>query len=135
MGKLVTVITRSDLVDFYLANMTDTDVIIMVSYSGETTNLTRFTKSIHAQKIPLIVLTSYGTNTLSEQADVVLTISTHEKLIENYGNFSTNLSISYLFDCLYAGYFSKVYETNYQQKIQLEKQYQQFRFSDNPLIE
>ena len=59
------------------------------------------------QKTPAIALTSFGDNTLAKFTNLALRISTREKLINNSGNFSSDLSVMYLLDCLFASIFAK----------------------------
>lgn len=134
IGKKVEVISRFDLA-FYMVNYSrESDCFLIISYSGETNDIKRIIEGIKGKKIPTLALTSFGDNTLSNFADEVLNISTREKLINNSGTFSSDLSVMYLLDILYAGLFSNDFQVNLQEKNKIAKSYQKFRQSDNSLI-
>lgn len=133
IGRPITQLSRTDLVDFYLQESVANDVVVLISYSGETQDIHRLMTIIDNRKLQVIALTAYGKNTLSEHADILLPMSTRERLIQNFGNFSTDVSVSYLLDILYASYLSRHVEAN-QTKMRIEKEYQRYRFTENPII-
>ncbi|BAH81904.1 phosphosugar-binding transcriptionalregulator [Streptococcus dysgalactiae subsp. equisimilis] len=91
---------------------------IVISYSGETTNLLKAMKLLQAQAVPIILMTSIGDNASIPMAQQVLRLATREKLYSKIGTFSTDTSITYLLECLYSGVFAK----NYQENLNLRKQ-------------
>ncbi|BAK95362.1 putative RpiR family transcriptional regulator [Tetragenococcus halophilus subsp. halophilus] len=134
VGKSVEVIYRFDLAFYNIDYAKKNDCFILISYSGETNDMLRVLEELKRRELTVLALTSFGDNTLSKSASVVLNISTREKLINNLGNFSSDLSVMYLLDILYAGYFSGDYQKHLAQKNKIAKGYQQFRSSDNPLL-
>ena len=64
------------------------------------------------QGVPSILLTSIGDNSSTPLAIHVLRLATREKLYSKIGTFSTDTSITFLLECLYAGVFAKNYERN-----------------------
>ena len=62
--------------------------------------------------IPMILLTSIGDNSSTSLATHVLRLATREKLYSKIGSFSTDTSITFLLECLYAGVFAKDFERN-----------------------
>ncbi|MEK0174591.1 SIS domain-containing protein [Tetragenococcus halophilus] len=130
----VEVIYRFDLAFYNIDYAKKNDCFILISYSGETNDMLRVLEELKRRELTVLALTSFGDNTLSKSASVVLNISTREKLINNLGNFSSDLSVMYLLDILYAGYFSGDYQKHLAQKNKIAKGYQQFRSSDNPLL-
>ena len=85
---------------------------IIISYSGETPQLIQIMKILNRQAIPIILLTSVGDNTSTQLASHILRLATREKLYSKIGTFSTDTSITFLLECLYAGIFAQSYETN-----------------------
>ena len=81
VGRLVTVIERTDMMEFQMQHTSEQDVFILISYSGETRSLYRVLDAISRYSVNIIAITSFGKNTLSRAADIVLPISTHERLI------------------------------------------------------
>jgi DNA-binding MurR/RpiR family transcriptional regulator len=85
---------------------------LFISYSGESVRLERTISILKQKGIPIILLTSIGTNSLSKLADCILHISTREKLYSKIGNFSVITSTSHLLDIIYACIFSKDFQKN-----------------------
>jgi DNA-binding MurR/RpiR family transcriptional regulator len=106
---------------------------IVISYTGESSvvGLLPFLKK---QKVPIIALTSIGENTLTKYADCILRITTRERLYSKIGSFSSNDSICFLLDVLYACVFSKDYKNNLEFKTHIS-QYFDHRKSSNKVME
>ena len=130
IGKTVIVERRTDNLYYSACQVPKDACFILISYSGETESLLKVAKLLQNRKIPTIVLTSFGENALSSMFDIVIWISTREKLIENLGNFSSLISVSFILDTLYASVFQKHYQT----KCDLSQMYEQKRRSLNPLL-
>lgn len=115
-------------------------VFIMISYTGETHKVTMTAPVLQKRHIPVIAITSYGRNSLSTQIDCCIHVSTRERLRENLGNFGFSLSVMYLLDVLYAGYFNLNYEEHYKDKVYNTKNYEKGerfygRYSTNSILE
>lgn len=134
LGKHVDVMERGDLAHIIAAQANPNACFILISYSGETAQTLRVARKLKEKNTPMIAITSFGDNTLTELADITLHLSTREKLISNLGNFSSVLSGMYLFDVLYACIFGDDYETNYQKKTHAAQDYEKYRHSTNPLL-
>lgn len=91
--------------------------VIIVSYSGETTILNQVMVLLQENHIPMIAITSIGENSIAKKASVTLRIATREKLYSKVSTFSTDVSISYVLNTLYAYVFSLDYDKNLVQKI------------------
>lgn len=85
---------------------------IIISYSGETHQLIQIMAFLKRKGIPMILLTSIGDNSSTSLATHVLRLATREKLYSKIGSFSTDTSITFLLECLYAGVFAKDFERN-----------------------
>lgn len=134
IGKNVIIESKQDEA-FYRASFCDSEsVFIIISYSGETQVILRVAKKVKERKIPLIAITSYGGNSLSNEANHTLVVSSREKLIQNLGSFSMNLSTLFLLDVLYMNVFNDNFKTNYNKKIQTSKGFEKNRTSSNPLL-
>ena len=86
-------------------------------------------KMLKERNIDFITITSFGTNTLSSLSHCILHVSTREKIRNNLGTFSMNLSTLYLLDLLYSMYFSLNYEENKKKKIEISDEYETFVLS------
>lgn len=134
LGKKIEIIERGDQAFIVAAQELTSACFIIISYSGETTQTLRLAKKLNQKKVPLIALTSFGENSLTQFADITLHLSTREKLIGNIGNFSSVLSAIYLFDILYGCIFGENYQDNYKNKTRAASEYEQFRHSNNPML-
>jgi len=95
------------------------DCAIMISYSGSNfqDNPTSNIKLLMKNSVPIISITSGGENYLRDYSDVVLNISSKEKLYSKIANFATQESILLILDALFAKVFSLDYEVNKRNKI------------------
>lgn len=134
LGKKVQVLERSDLAYVIAAQREEKVSFVLISYSGETKQTLRTAEYLYQEGIPFIALTSFGENTLSKLATITLYLSSREKLVNNLGNFSSLLSTMYLLDVLYGCVLGSDYQKNYHRKIEIARNYEQYRHSDNPLL-
>lgn len=134
IGK--TVISYHNTSDiYYEACFRDqTSCFIIISYSGETARAVKVAQKLKERHIPMIVITSYGQNTLTNLSECCLYISTRQKLISNLGNFSINLSILYILDILYANCFHFHYQQYLKDKIKHSQEMEIDRKSSNPIL-
>lgn len=110
------------------------DIAILISYSGETEKMIQVAKSCQKRGIPIIVITSFGENTLSKMASCKLVMSTKESMFHNIGDFSTHLSVHFILDVLYGTYFLMNYDENYAMKLKDTQVLESTRSSTNPII-
>ncbi|MDQ0363274.1 MurR/RpiR family transcriptional regulator [Breznakia pachnodae] len=134
IGKQV-IISNNLNYQLYEANcIQQGDIAIIISYSGETKNVVRIAQSCKSRGIPIIAITSFGENTLSQLAFCKLIISTKESLFKNIGDFSIHLSVNLILDVLYSSYFLLDYDDNYELKLNTAKILENLRKSSNPII-
>lgn len=91
-------------------------------------------KRIKQKGYPLIALTSIGDNTFSKLADTWLPISTKEKLSNKISTFSSNISIHYLLDLIFACVFKHDYQRNIELRKDISHEMDQERFSNVSLL-
>lgn len=134
IGKNVITEEKADEM-FYRSKYCDKkSVFMLISYSGETETLLRIAKQLKKRHIPLLAITTYGENSLFQYADFILYVSSREKLIDNLGSFSMNLSVLFLLDILYANLFNEDRETHYQKRVEASKSFEQYRTTYNSLL-
>lgn len=119
---------------FEAANSTSETCAIVISYSGESKEVIDILPFLQKKKVPIIAITSMGENTITKYAHCVLRMTTRERLYSKIGNFSSNDSICFLLDVLYACVFSKDYQNNLDYKIRLSK-YVDHRTSSNKVMQ
>lgn len=110
------------------------DCAIMISYSGESHSILNHARLLKEKNIPIIAITSLGDNHLQNYADILLHITTREKQYSKIGNFSSEYSIQYILDLLYAGFFALNYEHNINNKIELSKTIEKCRHPQSDII-
>lgn len=134
IGKNVIIEEKANEI-FYRSQFCDEkSIFILISYSGETETLMRIVKQLHIRNISMLAITTYGENTLSQFASSVLYVSSREKLIENLGSFSMNISVLFILDILYANIFNEHYDTHYKNRVHASKSFEQYRTTYNPLL-
>lgn len=111
---------------FYRAMNADPGSIafVLLSYSGESERLLRVARAAHESASTVLAITSIGDNALSGLADIVLQVSTREKLEDNIGHFAMNISTSLLLDIVYACIFNQDYFENCERRIEAVRAYE-----------
>lgn len=109
IGKQVNFRTMAGEQGFLARVSNPKHVAIIISYSGETDEIIRIAKTLKKQKTKIIAITSLGDNQLSHYSDLILHISSKEKIFNKMAPFSSLLSIQYICTMLYACFFSLNY--------------------------
>ena len=88
------------------------DVAIIVSYSGNNASVEplNIVPYLRENNVPLIGITSGGDNLLRQSTDTILTMCSRERLYTKVANFSTEESLNYVFNVLFASVFERQYE-------------------------
>ena len=107
---------------FSTAIINQGDCLLVVSYSGSIDNLVQIAKKAREKQASVIVITSLGDNRLVDYADVILRVSTREKLYSKIGGFSNEYSIKLILDILYSCYYALDYQKNSNRRINISKE-------------
>ena len=134
IGRRVIVTYKSDTSYFFSAGGQPDEVFIVLSYSGETSGALRIAERAKEAGSPVIALTSFGRNSLSQMADVTLHVSTREKLVEKLGCFGMSISTMLLLDIIYSCVLARDYDRNVINRVQQTRRYEVYRDSDNPIL-
>lgn len=134
IGKQVYITTNLNYQLYEVNALIAGDIAIIISYSGETEKILMIAQTCKKKNIPMILITSYGENSLTQFANCKLVISTKESLFHNLGDYSTHVSVSLLLDILYSVYFQQDYDNHFQKKIEAAAEYESLRKSSNPII-
>lgn len=110
------------------------DCAIVVSYSGTTQRIVESVEILHQNGVPTILLTGLGQNPLRAMADCVLHMTTRERLSSKIANFTTEVSAQLLLDILYACYFAAHYDQNWDKRLQMTRQAELYRHTDNQIM-
>lgn len=134
VGKIVELTEMVGEPLFTEATIGAKDCAIIVSYSGETSIPRNMTAIYRKHKIPVISITSMGSNYVREHSDVCLTITTREKLYSKIAGYSSEFSIKLLLDILYSCYFRGHYQQFLEQKARLSKMAEPGRKSTSEIL-
>ena len=110
------------------------DAAIIISYSGETPQIIQIAQECQRRLVPVIAITSFGENSLTQYASCKLTLSTKESIYQNLGDYSSHLSVNLLLDILYSSYFLQNYDENYRNKLAKARELEKHRTSSNPIL-
>ncbi len=133
IGKKVTLCTFDQ--GYEASTCSEDTCVIIISYTGETTNILKLLPMIRKKKATIISLTSIGDNTLVKQSDYLFRITTREKLYSKIGNFTLNNSITFLLDIFYSCIFSEAYKDNIEFKVNISKYYDSRKSSNKVMRE
>lgn len=120
IGKVIEV-AQSGEFGLTAASLTEKDLAIIISYSGNSlqTELSNYLTILHKNKVKRIGLTSENGLELKKVSQICFIICTRESKYKKIGNFSTEESILFILNSLYAVYFKKDYFANYVRKVNL----------------
>lgn len=120
IGKQIEV-AHSGEVGLTTASLNQDDVAIVISYSGNSKQIEslRYLSSLKEKKVKIVGVTSEQGKYLRENAEITLTICNREDKYKKIANFSTEESILFILNTIYATYFKKNYFENYIRKINL----------------
>ncbi|KHD46673.1 MurR/RpiR family transcriptional regulator [Streptococcus hongkongensis] len=120
IGKNIEIANSSEF-GLMAHSLTANDLAIIISYSGNSKHneSLRHLDHLREQKVPVIGLTSENGSYLKERTDACFIICTKEDKQKKIGNFSTEESILFILNTLYAVYFKQDYFRNYVRKLNL----------------
>lgn len=123
IGKLIEIREIIGEQVFLAYNCKQNDIAIIISYSGETSELINFAKILKNQKVPVLGITSLGENELSKYCRYILNIGSREKIFNKIAPFSSKTSITFLLDMIFSLIFQKNYEYYIKKKLLYDKAY------------
>lgn len=134
IGKNVILESNQGELFFSLFSATKNDCAIIVSYSGTTKRVVDAMSILNKQNVPTILITGLGNNDITEKASHVIHMTTRERLSSKIGNFTTEVSIHLILDILYSCYFAENYERNWNMRLYIAHQVEQYRPSKNQIM-
>lgn len=111
------------------------DIGFIISYSGEIPLLKEMASMYKEKRIPIIAITSLGENSIRSKADVVLEITTRERLYSKIAEFSTQTSMKMILDVLYSCYFQTNYAKFLRDRKELGKRAEPGRYSTSRILD
>ncbi|MHC9537422.1 MurR/RpiR family transcriptional regulator [Dellaglioa sp. BT-FLS60] len=112
-------VTNADESGLIANSLTNKDCVVIISYSGNNPEAypMKNVSTLLKNNVPIISITGGGESYLRNYATVSLNIASREKLYSKIANFSTEESIRFILNVLYAKVFSLNYDKNLQMKI------------------
>lgn len=109
------------------------DCAILISYSGNTGNRepTSLIPILESAQVPIIAVTSCGSNKLRRHAAYTFSISSRERLYSKISTFATEKSIQFILDILFSACFTLSYRENLKNKIETGRLLECNRIADN----
>lgn len=134
IGKHVTISNNLNYQLYEAECLSSRDAAIIISYSGETEKTLQVARECKQNGTPIIAVTSFGDNSLTQYATCKLIMSTKENIYRNLGDYSSHLSMSLLLDILYSSYFRLNYKEHYEKKLEKAMRLENLRKSTNSII-
>ncbi|MDO4528641.1 MAG: MurR/RpiR family transcriptional regulator [bacterium] len=134
VGKRVELITTVGEPAFAENLVRPNDCALIISYSGTTPATLDAARMYQHCGIPLIALTSMGTNPLRTMADVTLTLTTRERLYSKVAGFTSELSIKLVLDTLYGCLFVRHMDEFARAKERVSQHAEPGRTSDSSIL-
>ncbi|MFL2130012.1 MurR/RpiR family transcriptional regulator [Ruoffia sp. FAM 20858] len=135
INRNVSIASTFHYIDYEAYHSTEDTCAIVISYTGENDVMLKCIDMLRERGSSIISLTSIGDNTISKLSDVTLHITTREKLYSKIANFTSNTSIIYLLNLLYAMVFTHDYDVNLDHIIEVGQIFDSRRISSDIMRE
>lgn len=106
---------------FMSYNSNPNRIAIVISYSGETSDIIRIAHVLKEKNTKIIAVTSLGDNQLSRLAYLTLHLDSREKIFNKIAPFSSQISMEYVFNLIFSCLFQRNYEENVRNKVSYDK--------------
>ena len=135
IGKNV-IVSENVNEQFYQSyNATQDDTFILISYSGTTLKTKQYIENIVKRKAHSILITSRGESQWQDKVDIILPMTTREKLYSHIASYTSTVSIMLILDMLYSCYFHKHYDEAFQHKKEVALSYEPLRKASQKVME
>ncbi|MGL5295688.1 MAG: MurR/RpiR family transcriptional regulator [Culicoidibacterales bacterium] len=118
IGRIVEVVAIGES-GIIASSLKSQDVALLISYSGNDggRDPLQLIPLLQRKRVSLIGITSAGDNYMRQMIPLTFTISSRERLYKKISNFSTEESILFLLNVLFATYFAQNYRKNFTYKL------------------
>lgn len=111
-------------------NFSPKDCVIVLSYSGESKNNYYITKILKRQRTKIIVITANPDSHIGVLGDLILPVFKNESKRIKISTFSSQISIDFALNTLFAAIFTYNFDFNTQKRIMSETLFSNERFSE-----
>ena len=109
IGKRVVISNNLNYQQYQACCLSERDVAIIISYSGETTDTVNVAREIAAAGVEIISLTKFGSSTISDLASIRLFTGSTETFMRS-GAMSSRICQMFMIDVLYTSVCSRTYK-------------------------
>jgi DNA-binding MurR/RpiR family transcriptional regulator len=135
IGKNIIVSSNVNEQFYQSYNASEKDCFIVITYSGTTYKTKQFLNNIHKNKAHCILITSMGESIWKDYVDVILNMTTREKLYSNIASFTSTVSTMLILDMLYSCYFYQHFDENLKYKKEVAMEYEPNRKASQKIME
>lgn len=114
INKNATAFSDIHMVAMQVANVQPNDVVVGISFSGETLEIIKILELAKKQGATTISLTSFGTSPVSDRADIKLCTSSSAEALFRSGATSSRLAQLHVIDILFMCVATQSYDTSIQ---------------------
>lgn len=106
----------------YIAKtLTPNDLAIVVSYTGKTESVLKFTQILSKMEVPIISITTKDTNPVAQLANHSFYLPSEEDTYDKISNFATVDAMRYIFDVIFSAYFNQNFTKNLSDRVAFAK--------------
>jgi len=117
IGRHIEIVSNGEM-GLMAGSLSKNDCAIIISYSGSiNSSAVEHAKLLELSQTPIIAITSNSDSYLSKHSELVLKISSHERMYTKIENFATEVSIIYLLNLIFSLYFQIDYNKNKQYRL------------------
>lgn len=110
VNKQCSAITDLHLLMSLIANADPDDLLFLISFSGETSEVLKLAEAAKESSIKVVSLTKYSKNKLAKYADINLYSSAAEEFIYHTAYTTSRINQLFVIDILFFNYISKYYD-------------------------
>lgn len=124
IGKHIDIVSNGEM-GLMAGSLGSNDCAIIISYSGSIhSSAVEHARLLQLANVPIIAITSNSDSYLSNCADIVLNISSRERMYTKIENFASEISIIYILNLLFSMYFRTDYDV-----------YKKYRMNSSSILE
>lgn len=110
INKFATAFSDTHLLAMQIANMSENDILFLISFSGETKEVIEVINIAKLYNVKTIALTGYGKNTVSDLVDTTLFTSPIREATLKSGATASRIAQLHVIDVLFMAVASQTYE-------------------------
>lgn len=135
VGKQVHVSENFNEQYYQSLNGTKDDCYIVITYSATTLKTSEYLQNLKNSRSKTILITSFGHERWKGKVDVILSMTTREKIYSNIATYTSTVSTMMILDLLYSLYFHKHFDQAFETKKERALAYESNRKPSSKIME